>query len=427
MGGRAGGRGPGGPRPPDRRQGGAPPPRPRDDGLVFPLPRTTREAWEAHRRNPRATQNPSLVFDRFAPDWGQEPPREREPWKKRGLHLVCEAADRADIRLLAGWNARWRAAAAAVGAATFTRTTDWRLITGLGAKGPLEVGFTFHRYGFPILPGSSLKGLARAAAFFALADELGEEDLVSLDGTLALDVDAAFAKRFHDRHAGAGPEARAWAETFRAVFGTTGRAGGAVFLDAIPLGVPKLEIDIMNPHYPEYYREQGDAPPADWQSPIPVYFLAIGEGTTFSFAVGWRARQDDDARRLRGQARAWLEQGLTELGAGAKTSAGYGYFAPSAASPDTSEAAPASAVRPSPTADAEPPEPVLEWRMGTVREYNAQRQRGRLRDDETGDEWSYTLTELADRGRTPGKGQRVRFALGGREGERRVVRVERLS
>ena len=52
--------------------------------------------------------------------------------------------------------------------------TEWRCIAGLGRKGPLEVGFTFNRYGFPILPGSSLKGIARAYAH--LVDERDESD-----------------------------------------------------------------------------------------------------------------------------------------------------------------------------------------------------------------------------------------------------------
>ncbi|MBK9095192.1 MAG: hypothetical protein IPM84_21030 [Anaerolineae bacterium] len=55
--------------------------------------------------------------------------------------------------------------------------TDWRLVTGLGRKGPLEVGFTFHRYGFPILPGSSLKGLARAWGLLRVAEALDVADL----------------------------------------------------------------------------------------------------------------------------------------------------------------------------------------------------------------------------------------------------------
>lgn len=102
------------------------------------------------------------------------------------------------------------------------------------------------------------------------------------------------------------------------------QSGRAVFFDAAPARLPKLELDIMNPHYPKYY--QGKEPPTDSQSPVPVYFLTVASGVEFRFAVGWRGPLDDEARQLRSLAQGWLIKGLTELGAGAKTSAGYGYF-----------------------------------------------------------------------------------------------------
>jgi CRISPR-associated protein Cmr6 len=52
----------------------------------------------------------------------------------------------------------------------------------------------------------------------------------------------------------------------------------------------------------------------------------VAPGTEFRFAVGWRRPLDDEARKLRDLAKEWLTEGLMELGAGAKTSAGYGYF-----------------------------------------------------------------------------------------------------
>ncbi|MGQ9768904.1 MAG: type III-B CRISPR module RAMP protein Cmr6, partial [Anaerolineae bacterium] len=115
-----------------------------------------------------------------------------------------------------------------------------------------------------------------------------------------------------------------WAEDFRLIFGTTAVAGRAVFLDAIPKDKPTLDLDIMNPHFPKYY--SGEEPPTDWQSPVPVYFLAVAPQTEFRFAVGWRGALDEEAKRLQSLAITWLKTGLQELGAGAKTSAGYGYF-----------------------------------------------------------------------------------------------------
>jgi hypothetical protein len=144
------------------------------------------------------------------------------------------------------------------------------------------------------------------------------------------------------------------ADDFRGIFGTTAAAGRAVFFDAIPARVPKLELDVMNPHFPKYY--QGNEPPTDWQSPVPVYFLTVAPNTEFRFAVGWRGPLGDESRRLRDLAKAWLVGGLTELGAGAKTSAGYGYFAepmanaaPRPAAPTTARQAPAEPPRPQPS------------------------------------------------------------------------------
>ncbi|MCS7289320.1 MAG: type III-B CRISPR module RAMP protein Cmr6 [Roseiflexus sp.] len=127
-----------------------------------------------------------------------------------------------------------------------------------------------------------------------------------------------------------------------------------MFFDAVPTGSPTLELDVMNPHFPDYY--QSKEPPTNWQSPIPVYFLTVAPGTEFAFAVGWRGAQVDG--KLRNKAVQWLKRGLTELGAGAKTNAGYGYFAseaPSAPSTPALQTQAASAL----SSPAEPPQGEL--------------------------------------------------------------------
>ena len=230
---------------------------------------------------------------------------------------VVEAAKKVDVALLKAWNARWEAAVGYAQAKPFTLKTDWRFIAGLGSKGPLEVGFTFHRYGFPILPGSSVKGVARAWGLLTIAEALKTDQLNALDVALSEDEPEKYQEKLLQQH---------WQETavmqqFRLIFGTTGAAGGAVFFDALPIKPPTLELDIMNPHYPKYY--EGSEPPTDWQNPIPVYFLTVASQTEFRFAVGWRGQPDKEAQAL---AQEWLISGLTQLGAGSKTSAGYGYF-----------------------------------------------------------------------------------------------------
>jgi CRISPR-associated protein Cmr6 len=192
---------------------------------------------------------------------------------------------------------RWRACLRGSGRTfhEFQAQPEWRVVVGLGGPGPLETAISLHRiYGFPFIPGSGLKGVARAYA------ELGEGK---------------------DEHA---PE-------FWAVFGgvrktkregqdVEERAAGLVrFLDAVPTQPPNLELDVMNPHYPDYY--QGNEPPANYQSPVPIYFLTVGQDSPFAFGVVARTQEGDG---YVSKAAEWLEKGLRELGTGGKTTAGYG-------------------------------------------------------------------------------------------------------
>lgn len=162
----------------------------------------------------------------------------------------------------------------------------WRFVVGLGAAHVLETGITLHRlFGLPIIPGSALKGAAKAYAQLVEGRTDDDPELV-------------------------------------AVFGTTEQAGSVIFFDAIPLEVPKFQLDIMNPHYPNYYRTQGQNPPADWESPNPVFFLTVTE-KPYRFAIAARSEQGN---RLLDLAEKWLKGALTELGIGAKTSSDYGYW-----------------------------------------------------------------------------------------------------
>ena len=289
--------------------------------MEYPIPKKSAEAWRKH--GSKSPQNPGLIFDRFAPDWHQD-----SKLKKNGLETVRDAAKKIDTALLSAWNTRWESTVRSAKAEPFALKTDWRFIAGLGRKGSLEVGFTFHCYGFPILPGSSVKGVARAWALLSLAMMLDAKNPTDLDKTVSEEDEKKFSGEFEKAYPQASSQAVTHVSEFRHLFGTTETAGHAIFFDAIPRQVPKLELDIMNPHYPKYY--QGPEPPTDSQSPIPVYFLTVAPNVEFRFAVGWRGPLDDETRRLRTLAQDWLTKGLIELGAGAKTSAGYGYFQPPA-------------------------------------------------------------------------------------------------
>jgi CRISPR-associated protein Cmr6 len=179
--------------------------------------------------------------------------------------------------------------------ASFEWYTEWRLIAGLGYKGALEVGITLHPlYGFPYLPGSSIKGVARAWA----------ERVLLPDGKTTKD----------EIHTVFGSEPKGVSDA------KDNRLGAVTFLDALPADFPKLEVDIINVHHKEYYENKGESPPGDWEDPNPVYFLAVAPDVPFTFRLHAR-----DAQALN-DAEQWLKMGLQELGAGGKTSAGYGFF-----------------------------------------------------------------------------------------------------
>jgi CRISPR-associated protein Cmr6 len=310
---------------PSRQSAGSGAPSALREEIRYPIPRASAQAWQTIKSQRDVRLNPGLIFDRFVQDWGwrEQHSRDKEAKKKAWQEIVA-FAPRVDPGLLAAWNERWQAAARSVSAEPFSLKTDWRLVPGLGSKGALEAGFTFNRYGLPILPGSSVKGVARTWALSQIAEKSGAQDLGELDKVLSADREER--KEYEVWHASAPPKAQALADDFRSIFGTGGVAGRAVFFDAIPNEKPELELDIMNPHFPDYYGDDPKHPkkyPTDWQSPIPVYFLTVASGTEFRFAVGWRGPLNTALREM---AENWLKEGLMNLGAGAKTSAGYGYF-----------------------------------------------------------------------------------------------------
>ncbi|MDP2323233.1 MAG: type III-B CRISPR module RAMP protein Cmr6, partial [Gammaproteobacteria bacterium] len=187
-----------------------------------------------------------------------------------------------------------RRAAALAGAVRWRSTSTSALAPHLARAGSFEnAGLCLHPlYGFAYLPGTGLKGMARAWAEF----HFGENDV---------DVLAVF-----------GPsEIRKDGEAY---------AGAVVFFEAWPTKWPRLVVDIVNNHHRDYYEKA--APPEDWENPNIVNFLAVAPGTEFEFAVAARRKGDPEGERLVGLAKQWLDAALVWLGAGAKTNAGYGRF-----------------------------------------------------------------------------------------------------
>jgi CRISPR-associated protein Cmr6 len=188
---------------------------------------------------------------------------------------------------------RWRRAVEDLGPSTRTAEARvlGRMVAGLGAESVLETSIALHRtYGVPYIPGSSLKGLAAAAAHQCLADPAW-------------------------RKAAKGAEIGAF---HRVLFGDQESSGEVTFHDAlwIPEGTTlPLDLDVMTVHHPDYYQGKDNAPAADWDSPTPVAFLTA-HGRYLLAVTGPQEWAET--------AMAILKIAVEENGAGAKTAAGYG-------------------------------------------------------------------------------------------------------
>lgn len=166
------------------------------------------------------------------------------------------------------------------------------LAIGLGNASPLEVGLTLHHtYGMPIIPGSALKGLCRRGAqLLCRKSKISQQDFELLFGTGGEQANVAGCVVFYD----------AW-------------------YDPDTVGGQPFHRDVITVHHPVYYGG-GAQPPTDFDDPNPVPFLVVKPETRFLFAI------DAADERWAEFAKQLLRWCLVNLGVGAKTNAGYGYF-----------------------------------------------------------------------------------------------------
>ncbi|WP_446008868.1 type III-B CRISPR module RAMP protein Cmr6 [Candidatus Electrothrix sp.] len=245
--------------------------------------------------------NPGLFFDKGFEEWNAEKDGERGEDIGDHIRIVCDipvsdvykAAYRRWLGKTADKNrfARW-----------FGQLDGTRLFIGLGMAHVLETQVCRHPvYGMPYIPGSALKGLARAKAKqYADKGEYGmSQDIVNV----------LFGPDCNDpKH----PE-------------TEADTGYLIFHDA--WWIPKQEggcedkpyaPEIVTVHAVEYYKNQGEiAPHPDMESPNPNQQLAV-QGSFYFVVEG---------------AQQWAELGMKFLtlaleadGIGGKVAAGYGYF-----------------------------------------------------------------------------------------------------
>lgn len=178
----------------------------------------------------------------------------------------------------------------------FSMQTASRLVFGMGYDHPTEIGFMFDwTTGLPIIPGSSLKGAARAAARDA--------------GWSPKEMTEIFGKEMIDGE-------------------KESQSGRIVFMPAYPVVDEEkafLELDVMTPHYAKYYEEPRINPPADYYSPRPLKFLTVPVGIKYRFQLLDRDNPEKESDVLN-KAAAILKHALKDAGVGAKTNVFYGYF-----------------------------------------------------------------------------------------------------
>ena len=242
---------------------------------------------------PKSSIHPGLRLDKYIT------PCPKQEQQKEAMLQMGLTEQFAGNGVLAQMLQRRNAVLRGLEAANWNRTTAGPLTLHLARTSSLEnAGICLHpTYGFVYLPGTGLKGMARAWAETIWKPAQASKEAAQKQ------IDAVFG----------------WARSKKR---KDECSGCVVFHDAWPTRWPRLSLDIANPHHPGYY--QGKDDPGDWESPVPVSFLAISEGVEFQFAISARGGRTETA--LLELAREWLDGALSHLGAGAKTAAGYGRF-----------------------------------------------------------------------------------------------------
>jgi len=250
--------------------------------------------------------NLSLLLTRYVREW--EPNWKFES-KQQGQHMSNAIKATLDKSGYISFFNRWSTMLDSIGAVRIKGKVLWRLVVGLGTGSVLETSMTLHHiFGVPYIPGSALKGVVRTCYikrnYKKIHKEWNEKD--------------SKCQNDKRKHKTIDAYLEANDTEFLTIFGGEGRKGRVTFLDSYPALFPKLEMDIMNPHFQEYYSEGKN--PADWLSPVPVKFVTVAGGCEFVFPF---ITEDPELQK---NIESLINEALTDSGIGAKTAVGYGYF-----------------------------------------------------------------------------------------------------
>ena len=193
----------------------------------------------------------------------------------------------------------------------FHATTTSPFITGLGSGHPTETGMILDRnIGVPYIPASSIKGVLRLACAINLAkanEEYAKNGIVP-------DDDKTLVTYFGSMSQDENKQAR----------------GQLMFLDAYPSKSVRITLDIMNPHFGKYYSGENKQP-VETESPIPIKFLTVAQGTEFIFRcafmpLGNKTLSDSEKQTVQNDVDAMFKTAFETVGFGGKTAIGYGRF-----------------------------------------------------------------------------------------------------
>ncbi len=316
--------------------------------------------WTVQEAMQKAQPMPGHVFSLYLPFWREgEWRRDGDEAKRRALSRVKQASGQQHVKRLANeLGTRQRQLAAACGALTIAATSTSPFVTGMGEEHAVENGFAFlSPYGLPYMAGSGVKGVIRRAAE-ELAAGLNPEGnggwtftrvmwLFGFEGNAgwmqeerekgraellapAWEEELETFKNDPGEEAeeladllGRGKEEKIDAFFKRLRFGDAHLAGALSFWDVII--ADDLDIDILTPHYGEYY--QGNEPPHDAGQPQPNPFLVVAPGAQFTFHITCAEHRLPESLRgetWRDLVQAAFDHAFTWGGFGAKTAVGYG-------------------------------------------------------------------------------------------------------
>jgi len=328
--------------------------------MIFATPDTL-SVWKAlcQQRQHARTLAAEHFLDFKDPDPHKEEKEVRETkkdWRRRSCEQIRDA--KAITDKLPGWRSFCRALPDGEAGLVFARLKARLIVNAAG--GVMENGGLCldRTSGVPFIPGSAVKGCARKLAISKLKDTAEAEK-----GTLLEQIAWLFGwgdtdwkdgrKRGKDGKQGelysdfefACGEGEQWKTDREKVtarllarLGVDRRlhpgepwldlpnfAGAIQFLPTFPWQVdPGIDLDVVTPHHTAYYEGQLTEA-TDTEEPTPSVFPVVSPAKDPLFGFALTRTPLATAGDL-AEAREWLREGLTVLGIGGKTSAGYGWF-----------------------------------------------------------------------------------------------------